>query len=238
MRIPVPRIYFLGDEALVCEAPPPATLEVQRRIWAVAAQARGWAAVREVVPGMNNLTIAFDALDADAAALAAALEAAWRAADSADSADETANDSADSHGAAHAQPEGRDVEIPVSYGGAAGPDLVEVARHTGLAPEEVARRHAAGVYTVFFLGFQPGFAYLGGLDAALHTPRRAEPRLAVPAGSVGIGGEQTGIYPAQSPGGWQLIGRTALALFDPARQPPTLLLPGDRVRFTIAEVLA
>lgn len=228
MRIPVPRIYFLGDEALVCEAPPPATLEVQRRIWAVAAQARGWAAVREVVPGMNNLTIAFDALDADAAALAAALEAAWHAGESNDA----------SNDASHAPPEGRDIEIPVSYGGAAGPDLADVARHTGLAPEEVVRRHAAGVYTVFFLGFQPGFAYLGGLDAALHTPRRAEPRLAVPAGSVGIGGEQTGIYPAASPGGWQLIGRTALALFDPARQPPTLLLPGDRVRFTIAEIHA
>lgn len=220
MPNPVPRIYFLGDEALVCEAPPPATLEVQRRIWAVAACARGWDAVREVVPGMNNLTITFDALGAGADTLAAALEAAWHEAE----------------GAAQAAQEGREVEIPVSYGGAAGPDLAAVAEHTGLTPADVAARHAAGVYTVFFLGFQPGFAYLGGLDAALHTPRRREPRLAVPAGSVGIGGEQTGIYPAQAPGGWQLIGRTALALFDPARNPPTLLMPGDRVRFVVEAI--
>jgi 5-oxoprolinase (ATP-hydrolysing) subunit B len=223
MRNPVPRIYPLGDEALVCEAPPPATLDVQRRIWAVAALARGWDAVREVVPGMNNLTITFDALAADAVALSRALEAAWQDAEGRDAAAENAV-------------EGREVEIPVRYGGEAGPDLAAVARHTGLAPADVAARHAAGVYTVFFLGFQPGFAYLGGLDAALHAPRRSAPRVTVPAGSVGIGGAQTGIYPAQSPGGWQLIGRTALKLFDPTRNPPTLLMPGDRVRFVIEHI--
>ncbi|PXW22328.1 5-oxoprolinase subunit PxpB [Paraburkholderia caballeronis] len=211
------RIYPLGDEALVCESPPPATLDVQRRVWAVAALARGWPPVRDVVPGMNNLTITFDPLAADVDALAAQLAAAWREADDAPAA-------------------GRDVDIPVEYGGAFGPDLDVVAKHTGLAAREVVERHAAGAYVVFFVGFQPGFAYMGGLEAALHTPRRREPRLAVPAGSVGIGGEQTGIYPAASPGGWQLIGRTSLALFDPAHNPPTLLLPGDRVRFTIAGI--
>ena len=168
---------------------------------------------------MNNLTITFDPLAADTASLAGALTDAWRNADA-------------------AQHAGRDIDIPVIYGGDDGPDLEAVARHTGLAAADVAARHAAGRYVVFFLGFQPGFAYLGGLDAALHTPRRREPRLAVPSGSVGIGGEQTGIYPSRSPGGWQLIGRTALALFDPARNPPTLLLPGDRVRFTVAELRA
>ncbi len=223
MRNPVPRIYPLGDEALVCEAPPPATLDVQRRIWTVAALARGWDAVREVVPGMNNLTITFDALTADAVALTRALEAAWHDAEGSDALKADAA-------------EGREVEIPVRYGGEAGPDLAAVARYTGLAPADVAARHAAGVYTVFFLGFQPGFAYLGGLDAALHAPRRGAPRVAVPAGSVGIGGAQTGIYPAQSPGGWQLIGRTALELFDPTRNPPTLLMPGDRVRFVIEHI--
>ena len=223
MRNPVPRIYPLGDEALVCEAPPPATLDVQRRIWAVAALARGWDAVREVVPGMNNLTITFDALGADAAALTQALEKAWQQAD----ADDALNPD---------PAEARIVDIPVRYGGEAGPDLGAVAHHTGLAPADVAARHAAGVYTVFFLGFQPGFAYLGGLDTALHAPRRREPRVAVPAGSVGIGGAQTGIYPAKSPGGWQLIGRTALNLFDPTRNPPTLLMPGDRVRFVIEHI--
>ena len=224
--VPVPavRIYPLGDEALVCEAPPPATLEVQYRIWAVAALARDWPAVREVVPGMNNLTLVFDPLaaaSADTAMLTSMLEAAWRDAD-----------------LDRAQHTGRDIEIPVVYGGDGGPDLAEVARHARLTPAEVAARHAAGHYTVFFLGFQPGFAYLGGLDRALFTPRRREPRVAVPAGSVAIGGEQTGIYPAQSPGGWQLIGRTTVTLFDPAHNPPTLLLPGDRVRFTVAELHA
>ncbi|WGY68296.1 5-oxoprolinase subunit PxpB [Burkholderia cepacia] len=212
-----PRIYPLGDAALVCEVPPPATLDCQRRVWAVAEAARAWPDVIDVVPGMNNLTIVFDALAATAESLTPALRDAWETAD-----------------VEHA--DGREVEIPVEYGGAAGPDLAAVAAHTGLPADEVVARHAAGDYVVFFVGFQPGFAYLGGLDASLHTPRRAAPRLEVPAGSVGIGGAQTGIYPATSPGGWQLIGRTSQVLFDPARQQPTLLLPGDRVRFTIAGV--
>ncbi|WP_414443355.1 5-oxoprolinase subunit PxpB [Burkholderia sp. 22PA0106] len=212
-----PRLYPLGDTAVCCEAPPPATLDCQRRVWAVAAAARAWPHVVDVVPGMNNLTIVFDPVETSAAALTPHIDAAWREADPA------------------AAP-GREVEIPVSYGGEAGPDLAAVAAHTGLAPREVAERHAAGDYVVFFLGFQPGFAYLGGLDAALHTPRRTVPRIEVPAGSVGIGGTQTGIYPASAPGGWQLIGRTALALFDSSRTPPTLLQPGDRVRFRVSEV--
>jgi len=129
---------------------------------------------------------------------------------------------------ARRQQPGRRVEIPVRYD---GPDLADVAAHCRLSPDEVVRRHSAAEYVVYFIGFQPGFAYLGGLDQALHTPRRAEPRVAVPAGSVGIGGAQTGIYPLATPGGWQLIGRTALPLFDPQAEPPTLLAPGDRVRF-------
>jgi len=210
-----PRIFPLGDAALVCEAPPPATLECQQRVWATAIAARDWAHVLEVVPGMNNLTLVFEPLEANAGALAEQLLAAWHAASATDA-------------------PGRDIEIPVQYGGKFGPDLHAVAEHTGLTAREVVERHAGGCYVVFFIGFQPGFAYMGGLDAALHTPRRASPRFEVPVGSVGIGGEQTGIYPAVSPGGWQLIGRTEVPLFDPARRPPTLLQPGDRVRFTIA----
>lgn len=128
-------------------------------------------------------------------------------------------------------PAGRTVEIPVRYGGEAGPDLATVAARAGLTPEEVVGLHAAGDYLVHMIGFAPGFPYLGGLDERLHCPRRAVPRTAVPAGSVGIGGSQTGVYPLESPGGWQLIGRTPLALFDPGRDPPTLLAAGDRVRF-------
>ena len=214
-----PRIFQFGDAALVCEAHAPATLDCQQRVWAVAEAARGWPHVLEVVPGMNNLTIMFDPLEADRAALTRLLETAWDAPGEAPSA-------------------GREVEIPVQYGGEFGPDLQAVANHTGLSAKEVVARHTAGEYVVFFLGFQPGFAYMGGLEKALHTPRRSSPRVEVPAGSVGIGGEQTGIYPATSPGGWQLIGRTSVPLFDPARSPPTLLQPGDRVRFTVAGITA
>jgi KipI family sensor histidine kinase inhibitor len=123
------------------------------------------------------------------------------------------------------------ISIPVCYGGDFGPDLAAVAAHTGLSLDATIARHAAGDYSVAMLGFAPGFPYLLGLDPALHMPRRADPRTRVPAGSVAIGGAQTGIYPRELPGGWQLIGRTPLALFDPTREPPAALAPGTRVRF-------
>ena len=123
------------------------------------------------------------------------------------------------------------VEIPTLYGGDYGPDLAELAALHGLTPEEVVRRHSAAEYLVYMLGFSPGFAYLGGLDPAIATPRLATPRARVPGGSVGIAGSQTGVYPTDSPGGWRLIGWTPLKLFDPAREPPVLLAAGDRVRF-------
>lgn len=126
---------------------------------------------------------------------------------------------------------GRIVEIPVCYGGAHGPDLEALAVHAGMRPAEVVARHAVGAYTVAMLGFAPGFPYLLGLDPALHMPRRATPRTRVPAGAVAIGGAQTGIYPRELPGGWNLVGRTPLVLFDPQRDPPCLLSPADRVRF-------
>ena len=126
---------------------------------------------------------------------------------------------------------GGTVEIPVSYH---GEDLPEVAGLTGLDVEEVVRRHTAPEYTVAFLGFSPGFPYLVGLDPALEVPRRDTPRTSIPAGSVGLAGNQTGIYPTASPGGWQLIGRTSVTLFDPDRDPPALLAPGSHVRFTVA----
>jgi KipI family sensor histidine kinase inhibitor len=126
---------------------------------------------------------------------------------------------------------GETVEIPVSYD---GEDLPEVASLTGLEPEEVVRRHTAPQYTVAFLGFSPGFPYLVGLDPALEVPRRDTPRTSIPAGSVGLAGNQTGIYPTASPGGWQLIGHTEVTLFDPTRDPPALLAPGTRLRFTVA----
>jgi inhibitor of KinA len=127
--------------------------------------------------------------------------------------------------------EPRLVHIPVCYGGKHGPDLDDVARHTGFSPEEVARRHSAGEYRVHCIGFSPGFPYLGGLPPELAMPRRATPRKSVPAGSIGIGGAQTGIYPLSSPGGWHLIGRTPARLFSQDADPPSLLRAGDRVCF-------
>lgn len=212
-----PRLHSLGDAALVCELPAPATLAQQQQIWALAREARQWPAVHEVLPGMNNLTLLFDPLQVDAAELEIQVLAAWPQLDA-------------------AAIEGRTIEIPVAYGGEHGPDLGDVAAHTGLTPAEVVRRHSAGEYVVYLLGFLPGFAFMGGLAPELATPRRTEPRVAVPARSVGIGGAQTGIYPVVSPGGWQLIGRTSLALFDPSAEEPTLLRAGDRVRFVVESV--
>jgi KipI family sensor histidine kinase inhibitor len=136
--------------------------------------------------------------------------------------------------AAHAEPPLRTVEIPVRYGREFGPDLPDVARHTGFSVERVVELHAAADYLVYFVGFSTCFPYLGGLPRELATPRLSAPRRHVPAGSVAIAGEQAGIYPISSPGGWRLIGRTTLRLFDPDASPPPLLRMGDRVRFVPA----
>ncbi|MFC4103092.1 5-oxoprolinase subunit PxpB [Paenibacillus xanthanilyticus] len=125
----------------------------------------------------------------------------------------------------------RIVEIPVCYGGDLGPDLGEVAAHCGITEEEVVAIHAAGDYTAYMIGFAPGFPYLGGLSDRIATPRRATPRLAIPAGSVAIGGGQTGVYPLATPGGWRIIGRTPIRLFRPEDPIPSFLRAGDRVRF-------
>ncbi|EFE93522.1 TIGR00370 family protein [Serratia odorifera DSM 4582] len=194
------------------ELAPPVTLTSQQRIWALAEKLNHHPQVREVVPGMNNLTLMLDTPQADAEAMLVLLQQGWES-------NETL------------VPESRQVDIPVVYGGEQGPDLADVARHTGMTIQQVVECHASADYIVYFLGFQPGFSYLGGMPERLATPRRAEPRLSVPAGSVGIGGSQTGIYPLATPGGWQLIGRTPLALFNPLEMPPTLLRPGDNVRF-------
>ncbi|KUP24671.1 kinase inhibitor [Paenibacillus sp. DMB5] len=130
-----------------------------------------------------------------------------------------------------ADPAPRIVSIPVCYGGETGPDLEFVARYNRLSVEEVIDIHSSADYLVYMLGFAPGFPYLGGLSPAISTPRRPSPRLAIPAGSVGIAGDQTGVYPLETPGGWQLIGRTPVALFRPHAVPPVRLQAGDLVRF-------
>ncbi|WP_175986660.1 5-oxoprolinase subunit PxpB [Bacillus sp. Marseille-Q1617] len=125
----------------------------------------------------------------------------------------------------------RVIEIPVCYGEEYGPDLEEVAQIHRLSPEEVISKHTNGDYLVYMIGFAPGFPYVGGLDPDLATPRRKSPRLKIPAGSVGIAGDQTGVYPIETPGGWQLIGRTPLRLFQPDEETPSLLHAGDHIKF-------
>jgi inhibitor of KinA len=128
-------------------------------------------------------------------------------------------------------PPARRVEIPVCYGGDFGPDLLDVAKLHGITTEEVIRLHSSASYLVYFIGFVPGFAYLGGLPEAIATPRLPEPRWSIHPGSVGIAGKQTGVYPVRTPAGWRLIGRTPLALFSPERETMNLLSIGDEVRF-------
>jgi KipI family sensor histidine kinase inhibitor len=128
-------------------------------------------------------------------------------------------------------PEASVINIPVLYGGDCGPDIDEVARLNNLSPEEVILIHSSVTYLVYMLGFTPGFCYLGGLDDRISAPRKKNPGLNIPAGSVGIAGNQTGIYPIDSPGGWQIIGRTPVKLFDPERKPEFLFSAGDYVRF-------
>ncbi|EBX8526214.1 TPA: 5-oxoprolinase subunit PxpB, partial [Salmonella enterica subsp. enterica serovar Paratyphi C] len=187
-------------------------LASQKRIWRLTQRLVDMPNVVEAIPGMNNITVILREPQTLALDAIERLQRWWEESEA-------------------LEPDSRSVEIPVIYGGAGGPDLAAVARHSGLSEKQVVELHASVEYVVWFLGFQPGFPYLGNLPESLHMPRRAEPRLQVPAGSVGIGGAQTGIYPLSTPGGWQLIGLTPLKLFDPMREPPVLLRPGDSVRF-------
>lgn len=206
------RCYLLGETAVVLELEPPITLASQKRIWRLTQRLVDMPNVVEAIPGMNNITVILREPQTLALDAIERLQRWWEESEA-------------------LEPDSRSVEIPVIYGGAGGPDLAAVARHSGLSEKQVVELHASVEYVVWFLGFQPGFPYLGNLPESLHMPRRAEPRLQVPAGSVGIGGAQTGIYPLSTPGGWQLIGLTPLKLFDPMRETPVLLRPGDSVRF-------
>lgn len=216
------RIDVLGDRAVVVhlgEAIDETTFALVRAA-CERLEARSPTGVLDIVPGFTSVTVHYEparvvraADEPPHVAITAALERLLRALEPT------------------AQAAVRTVEVPVRYGGASGADLDELARLRALNPEEVVAIHAGADYVVQLIGFVPGFPYLAGLDARLVTPRRDVPRTAVPAGSVGIGGSQTGIYPIESPGGWHLIGRTPLRLFDAGRDPPALLRVGDRVRF-------
>lgn len=191
--------------------------QVQRRIWSVSTSAIAVEGMRETVPGMNNLLVLFDPLVLPMRDAEALLRRLWKASH----ASETA---------------GKTVDIAVEYGGQRGEDLLGWAAHCGLSVEEAVRRHSSASYMVAAVGAMPGFPYLSGLDPSLAWGRRATPRDKVIEGSVIIGGAQAGMMPQTAPSGWHIIGHASVKLFDPAVEPPTLLQPGDIVRFTIAGI--
>jgi KipI family sensor histidine kinase inhibitor len=202
-----------GDSALLLELEPVIDAAVNARAIAIATAVRDdlLAGVRDVVPTFRSVAVYFDPLITDARDVQASLERALNA--------------------PVTTGEGRLVEIPVEYGGQWGPDLADVASFAGEKTETVVRRHTERQYRVFMLGFLPGFAYLGPVDPSIAAPRRPTPRDRVRAGSVGIAGGQTAVYPLDSPGGWQIIGHTATRMFDADQWPAALLAPGDSVRF-------
>lgn len=216
------QIEALGESMLLVRFGTRIDEALSDRVHAAVAALRGAAlpGVRDIVPSYAAVAVDFAPADARLTDAGDVWEARIGA----------IRDALATPPAAHGVPPRR-IDIPVCYGGVFGADLEAVARHAGCTVEEVIARHCAVEYTVAMLGFAPGFAYLLGLDERLRVPRRADPRTRVPAGSVAIGGAQTGIYPRELPGGWNLIGRTPHALFNASRRPPALLAPGDRVRF-------
>jgi KipI family sensor histidine kinase inhibitor len=215
-----PTFEPLGDQALLLRWDRVADVAANRRVHAFAGRVRAARApwLVDCVPAYASLAVFFDAARIGVPDPFAFVRE-WLTA------------RVDDATLAHEADATRLVEIPVCYGGEHGPDLDDVANASGLTAAQVVERHAQGEYLVAMLGFSPGFPYLLGLDPALAVPRLATPRVRVPAGSVGIGGAQTGVYPNEGPGGWRLIGRTPQVLFDAQRDPPSFLLPGDRVRF-------
>ena len=209
------RLVPAGDSALIVEFEERIDPAVNARVLAVAdsIQAAGIGGIRDVVPTYRSVAVYFDPLSTNYDALVAILE----------------------HSAAQSVPQVSrhrpPVRIPVCYAGELGPDLAHVARFAHMSESDVVAVHSSKSYRVFMLGFVPGFAYMGIVDARIAAPRHSTPRVRVPLGSVGIAGEQTGIYPAETPGGWQLIGRTPVRPFDLSRAEPFLLKGGDAVQF-------
>ena len=218
--LPAPHLFPMGDQALIIELGDRVDPVLSARIATLAQRLRESLpiGVLDIVPAYSTLALHYDpaAVGSGTSPYEALAEIIgnWLQTQSVET-----------------SAAGRLVEIPVCYGGTFGEDLEALARMRNLSVEQVIAIHGGTDYHVHMLGFVPGFAYLGGLDARLATPRRDSPRPRVPAGSVGIGGEQTGVYPLDTPGGWQIIGRTPLQLFKPDASPPSLLNAGDVVRF-------
>lgn len=208
-------LYPLGDKAITVQFENSISLEVHSKVLAFTRlldelKVKG---ISEWVPAFSSVTIYYDPLIISYSEMISILES---------NREKISSPSSNKKNI---------VEIPVCYGGEFGPDLEEVAKHSKLSPEEVIQIHSSNDYLVYMIGFAPGFPYLGGMDERIATPRRITPRKKVIAGSVGIAGPQTGIYSLTSPGGWQIIGRSSLCLFDLKKEKPSLLQMGDFVRF-------
>jgi len=205
----------MGDRSLLVEIGEKISADVNRRVQELMLrlQQANLPGVCELAPSYRSLLVVFDPLTIAPEKLKAAI-----------------TDVAARPGGSEL-PQAKLITVPVFYGGDYGPDLEWVAGHLGISTEEVIRLHTETVYRVYMIGFTPGYPYMGELPAALAVPRRSTPRTRVPKGSVGMAQRQTGIYPVESPGGWQIIGWTPIELFDPKRQMPSLLEMGDRVKF-------
>lgn len=205
----------LGDQAIVIEVGQEISDEVQAKVRMVTQlledRPPNW--MVEAIPAFTTIAIFYDPVIALYETVEAELKNLLQ------------------HGQESAASEGRMVEIPVCYGGEFGPDLEFVAKHNGLTPEEVVAIHSGGTYSVHMIGFAPGFPFIGGMSETIAAPRRDSPRLRIPERTVGIAGKQTGVYPIETPGGWQLIGRTPLRLFRPEDEVPSLLRAGDKIIF-------
>jgi len=216
------RIVAAGDACLAIEYAPAIDEALSLRCAAIAraVHERGVSAIRDIVPTFHTVAVYFDPRGISHRALEGILRECEGVLLPADAGT------------------GRIIEVPVRYGGEFGPDLPAVAAFGGCTPEEAVRLHSRPLYRVFMLGFLPGFAYMGRVDERIAAPRLDTPRARVPAGSVAIAGRQTAVYPLDSPGGWQVIGRTSLPLFSPARPDPFLFRPADRVRFVPVDAVA
>ncbi len=210
-----PRFRIAGDRGLLVEYGEGIDPAVNRRVrsMTLVLEREPPAGLLEVVPTYRSLLLVYDPERTDPGRL------------------ETAVADLESRAGQVPVPEPRTVTLPVCYGGEFGPDIGFVAERLGLSVDQVVDLHSGALYTIYMIGFTPGFPFLGGLPEQLHTPRLETPRTAVPAGSVGIANAQTGVYPVSSPGGWQLIGRTPTRLFAPERDNPFLYRSGDRIRF-------
>jgi len=209
------KLLPLGDRALCIELGDSISEATNRRVHGLAREIRGLGVpgILEVVPTYRSLVVYYDPLRISYADLTSRLG-------------ELEGTTEEGETVAP-----RLVEIPTLYGGEYGPDIGDVAEHNGISEAEVIEIHAGTDYPIYMMGFLPGFPYLGGMSESIATPRLETPRSAIPAGSVAIAGRQTGIYPIESPGGWRIIGRTPISLFDPGREPPVEIEPGDYLRF-------